>query len=95
MNETIKAMKEERDQLRAELAALVVTKDKAHAAAVENKAEADQLRATLEEIERQASGALNNAFPEDAPDIVADIQAHAEKALKGLKAALAATEDAP
>ena len=37
----------ENDQLRAEVAALVITKDKACAAAVENKAEADGLRRAL------------------------------------------------
>lgn len=38
----------------------------------------------LEDIERDASGALNNAFPEEAPDIVANLQARAAKSLKAL-----------
>ena len=45
---------------------------------------ADELgraREVLEEIEQEASGALNNDAPEDAPDIVANIQARAARAL--------------
>lgn len=38
----------------------------------------------LEDIERDASGALNNAFEEEAPDVVANLQARAAKALKAL-----------
>ena len=38
----------------------------------------------LEEIEGYASGALNNAFPEEAPDILQNIHTHAKKALKAL-----------
>jgi multidrug efflux pump subunit AcrA (membrane-fusion protein) len=46
-NNRTAALTAERDQLRAEVNALVITKDKACAAAVENKAEADGLRAAL------------------------------------------------
>lgn len=38
--------------------------------------------AALEDIERDASGALNNAFPEEAPDIIQNLHTRASKALK-------------
>ena len=43
----------ERDRLRAEVAALVVTKDRACTAAADNKAEADQWHAELQTAERE------------------------------------------
>lgn len=43
--------------------------------------ESERLRAALEEIEREASGALNNAMPEDAPDILDHIHGIARRAL--------------
>jgi hypothetical protein len=35
----------------------------------------------LKEIDREASGALNNAFPEDAPDVLANVAGIARRAL--------------
>lgn len=49
----INAVQQERDQLRAEVASLVVTKDRACAAATDNKAEADQWHAELQRAERE------------------------------------------
>lgn len=53
-----------------------------------NTAEA-RLRAVteaLEEIAREGQGALNNAAPEDAPDVVAVLTGHAILALKAARA---------
>jgi hypothetical protein len=44
-------------------------------------ASAWKLREALEEIEREASGALNNAMPEDAPNILDHIKGIAARAL--------------
>lgn len=42
-----------------------------------------QIVDALKEIDREASSALNNAFPEDAPDILARVQGIAARALRG------------
>jgi hypothetical protein len=39
------------------------------------------LRAALEEIERETSGALNNAPPDEAPDVLANVKGIATRAL--------------
>jgi hypothetical protein len=44
-----------------------------------------ELLAALEEIEANGSGALNNAFPEDAPEIVESLTARARRALANNK----------
>jgi hypothetical protein len=44
-------------------------------------ADTDRLRAALEEIEREASGALNNAHPDEAPDVLANVKGIATRAL--------------
>jgi hypothetical protein len=41
----------------------------------------ERQRGALEEIEREASGALNNAFPDEAPDVLANVKGIASRAL--------------
>lgn len=39
-----------------------------------------RLSAALEDIEREAGGALNNAFPDEAPDVLANVAGIARRA---------------
>ena len=60
------------------------------AEAVKVEEDRNRLQAALEEVEQEASGALNNSFPEDAPFVVASLQAKTAKALKSCPAPSAA-----
>ena len=87
----------ERDALRANLAlykGLYEQRNKEHAEtlaeAVKVEEDRNRLQAALEEVEQEASGALNNSFPEDAPFVVASLQAKTAKALKSCPAPSAA-----
>ena len=70
----------ERNQLRAEVNALVITKDKACAAAVENKAEADGLRAAIALGQQNCDDAYDDLRAERAAAIARAERAEAELA---------------
>ena len=48
-----------------------------------------RLVAGLEDIEREASGALNNAFPDEAPDVLANVAGIASRTLNSAYPAIA------
>ncbi len=51
------------------------------------KARVGELRIALSEIHSEASGALNNAFPDEAPDVLANVAGIARRALSSPNAA--------
>lgn len=55
----------------------------------EDKA-ADQFVQDVEEVDREIAGALNNAFPEDAPDVLAHVGGQLNRALTAYRRRAAA-----
>lgn len=63
--------------------ALAIDRNEWQARAEKAEAEISRLREALEEIERETSGALNNAFPDEAPDVLAHINGIVRSTLAG------------